>query len=171
VEICGEGLAPISLVQDAERRVRAEGASEDAGYDAVFCVFDRDTHDSFEAAKSRIMTLVKDGIFPKDVEADVYSIPSFEYWFLIHFDYHRAPFMSAGGKSAGARVIDELKKIPGFEEYQKTLSRGTIGKLLDLTDDASENARRAEKDSLDTGEVNPSTRVHRLVSYLKSLKS
>lgn len=165
----GSGSAPINVVQYAEKRVRAEGPADDAGYDAVFCVFDRDTHESYEQAKSRIQSLKKDGTFPSDVDVGIFSIPSFEYWFLLHFSYDRSPFTAAGSKSAGAKVIDALKKCPGFADYDKGLSREIITALLDRTETAVENAKNAVKDAVETGEENPSTLVHLLILYLRSL--
>ena len=169
VEICGEGLAPNSLVADAERRVRAEGKSDDAGYNAVFCVFDRDTHDSFEAAKSRIQTLVKQGVFPNTCDVCIYSIPSFEYWFLIHFEYTRAPFSSVGGVSAGARVVRSLRAVPGFENYEKSLSNSLLNELMDSAEVACTNAEKALSDADNTREENPSTKVHLLYYFLRDL--
>lgn len=170
IQVCGDsGAAPISVVQYAEKRVRAEGDAEDAGYDAVFCVFDRDTHETFEAAKSRILKLQKDGILQSNPSVGIISIPSFEYWFLLHFDYDRSPFAAAGSKSAGRRVIDSLKKCEGFESYEKGLSKAVISALLLRTETAVENSVAALNDVHQTGEANPSTQVHLLVSYLKSL--
>lgn len=47
-----KGSAPISVVEYAEER-----AAEQGGYDAIFCVFDRDGHESFERARSKIRGL------------------------------------------------------------------------------------------------------------------
>jgi hypothetical protein len=170
VEVCGEGgSAPISVVAFAERRARAEGDQDDAGYDAVFCVFDRDTHETYEAAKSKVLALRKAGVFPKISETAIVSIPSFEYWFLLHFVYVRAPFNSAGSKSAGARVVDALREFPLFSSYEKSLSRELIEELLPRTDTAIVNAERARSDAEQTGEENPSTRVDCIIVYLRSL--
>jgi len=56
------GSAPISVVACAERR-----ATERGGYDHIFCVFDRDSHESFERARSRI----RDRHMPDYVKAKV----------------------------------------------------------------------------------------------------
>lgn len=170
IEVCGDaGSAPISVVQYAERRARAEGSAEDAGYDAVFCVFDRDTHPTFDEAKSKILTLQKRGVFPSSAEVGIVSNPSFEYWFLLHFRYDRSPFTSAGSKSAGTRVIDVLRECPGFGSYEKALSKNILTSLLERTDTAVGNAQTALNDVVQTGEENPSTLVHLLISYLRSL--
>jgi hypothetical protein len=44
-----KGAAPISVVECAEER-----AAEQGGYDTIFCVFDRDGHESFDRARARI---------------------------------------------------------------------------------------------------------------------
>ncbi|MHB1527928.1 MAG: RloB family protein [Acidiferrobacteraceae bacterium] len=41
--------APISVVDCAERRSKEPG-----GYDQIYCVFDRDGHESFDRARARI---------------------------------------------------------------------------------------------------------------------
>ena len=46
------GAAPISVVRCAEAK-----CAEAGGYDKVFCVFDRDGHESFDRARERIKTL------------------------------------------------------------------------------------------------------------------
>jgi hypothetical protein len=47
-----KGPAPISVVECAEERAREQG-----GYDAIFCVFDRDGHESFDRARAKIKGL------------------------------------------------------------------------------------------------------------------
>ena len=46
------GPAPISVVECAEGKCAERG-----GYDKVFCVFDRDGHESFDRARKKIKTL------------------------------------------------------------------------------------------------------------------
>lgn len=172
VEICADGgSAPISVVEYAQRRALTEGLPEDAGYDAVFCVFDRDTHETYEAAKAKVLDLRKQKVFPAVAECAITSIPSFEYWFLLHFGYARAPFIAVGTKSAGARVLDELRKVAGFEAYEKNLSSNVIRELLGRTEEAMKNAARAAADAEATGEENPSTLVPQVVGYLQALKA
>ena len=47
-----QGAAPISVVECAEER-----AEERGGYDTIFCVFDRDGHQSLDRARSKIKGL------------------------------------------------------------------------------------------------------------------
>ena len=47
-----KGSAPISVVECAEER-----AAEQGGYDTIFCVFDRDGHESFDRARAKIRGL------------------------------------------------------------------------------------------------------------------
>jgi hypothetical protein len=170
VEICAEGSAPISVVAHAEARCRAEGATEDAGYDAVFCVFDRDAHESYEEAKMRILEARKTGVFPKVAQYAITSVPCFEYWLLIHFQFSRSPFASGTGKSAAERVVASLRKIQGFEHYDKVLTAQMLQQLTAKVGTAERNASLALKDAENTGEMNPSTMVHELVAYLRSLR-
>ena len=47
-----KGAAPISVVACAEAKCAERG-----GYDRIFCVFDRNGHESFDRARTRIATL------------------------------------------------------------------------------------------------------------------
>ena len=96
IQIIGDGgSAPNSVVSYA-----IELFDKDSDYDVVFCVFDRDGHTTFEQAVQRIRN--KQLVRRQDrrmagrarFEA-IHSIPCFEYWVLLHFEYtttHMARF-------------------------------------------------------------------------------
>lgn len=167
VEVCGEecNSAPISVVEYAEKRARREG-----NYDAVFCIFDRDSHDSYEAAKSKVITLNKSTRFPAKGISSILSIPCFELWFILHYDSHRKPYHKTGKKSSCENLISELKKIEGFESYEKTITSAQLELLFLRTDDAIKNSKLSLDASKKDGEENPSTSTHVLVEYLIEAK-
>ncbi|MCY1285190.1 RloB-like protein [compost metagenome] len=158
VKVCGEcGSAPISVVEYAvglyERMV-----SEGNSVEGVFCVFDRDNHASFHAACALIDRTQVKGV-PIHT---IYSIPCFEYWLILHFQYHRSPFVGTGRASVAGMVLRELAQ---HFKYQKGAS-GIYEQLKPLQNRAIENAKRAVADFEDTGNDNPLTYVHDLVEKL-----
>ena len=96
------------------------------------------------------------------------SIPCFEYWLLLHFIYTRRVFHATGNQSACEIVIRDLIKKQRFNNYQKG-QRNVYSLLKDKTSIAIQNAQKAENDARQTGEDNPSTRVHILVLELQNL--
>lgn len=133
-------------------------------YDSVFCVIDRDTHSTYDAAVNRIEELNAEG---KPFVA-IPSIPCFEYWLLLHFTYTRQPFHATGKKSICEAVIRELRKQSGFRGYDKG-QKGIYIRLKEQTATAIKHAQRAEEDARKIGEDNPTTRIHKLVIELQDL--
>lgn len=157
------GPSPGQVVKYAES-VYEEDAKQGDPFDKIFCVFDRDTHVDFQPAMKRIRDL-SDGEKPF---AAIVSTPCFEYWLLLHFGYTRQGFHAAGKKSVCDAVIRELRKQAGLKQYAKG-EKGIYGKIKSKTGNAVKHAERAEKDAEATGETNPSTRIHALVTQLLEL--
>lgn len=161
VVISGDcGSAPVSVFEAArERYVRHRNAGD--SFDRVYCVFDRDTHDSYERARTAI-----DRATPKGTFYATTSVPCFEYWLILHFNYTTQPFAPLPGNSPGNQVLGELRNfIPDYEKG----SEGLFEKLIDQLDFAINNARRGLRHDTAAGTDNPSTRVHELVEYLQNL--
>jgi archaellin len=155
------GSSPISVVNHAIARYAKEKDTL-VPYDKVYCVIDRDTHESFDEAIAKLAKQKPAGVFHAAV-----SVPCFEYWLLLHFHYTTAAFMAAGGKSAGDRAEAALK------EYWPTYHKGTqgaFGHVLKDIEFAKANAARSLADARQTGSSNPSTNVHELVEYLQNIK-
>ncbi|MDR1826870.1 MAG: RloB family protein, partial [Methylobacteriaceae bacterium] len=166
VEVVGDSpSAPKGLVQFAEKKAQAEGPPSRGGYAKIFCVFDRDTHETFDEAVSRVGNLNRSTKFPAEIAAIV-SNPCFEFWFILHHRYLRAPFAAASGRTAAENVVECLRAIEGYETYAKAISEKHIHQLLPLTDQAVGNAGRALADADMTGEPNPSTHVFKIINYL-----
>lgn len=162
VEVRGEsGSDPLSVVNFARQRYREEKDAGDA-FDKVYCVFDRDSHSTFTQALSVLAATT-----PKETFFAIPSIPSFEYWILLHFDYTAQPYTATPDSSAGRQVLRALKRY--MPHYEKGL--GTVFEdLIEQLDFAISNARRVLAESERTGSDNPSTRVHELVCCLRDLK-
>ncbi|MDV6326852.1 RloB family protein [Idiomarina sp. Sol25] len=163
VEVCGDcGSDPMSIFRYAKQRFREE---QDLGdrFDKVYCVFDRDSHANYSAAVSSINSMT-----PKDTYHAITSVPCFEYWLLLHFDYSTQPFVSTQAKSAGAIALDKLKEyMPHYEKAQKSVFSELVGQL----EFAKQNAARALKETKERADDNPSTRVHLLVDFMQNIKN
>jgi len=125
-------------------------------------VFDKDTHETYDQALAKIAILK-----PKDTFFAVTSVPCFEYWLLLHFEYSTRAFRgTVGAKSAGDQVFDELKKY--IPEYAKG-DHGHFDTLLGQLPRAIAHAKQAMGEARRTGTANPSTQVYELVEYLQGL--
>ena len=156
VKIAGEGADPQTVVAKANERQEAEKRAGDS-YDRVYCVFDRDEHQSFDAAC---------GDAARHGFQLARSWPCFEYWLLLHFKSGRSPYARNGTGSAADNCINDLKKY--FPSYTKS-AEGIFTALQSKLDVAVANARATLRDAKATNDHNPSTEIHRLVEYLKSL--
>ena len=161
VEICGSecGSDPLSVVEYGEKRFR-----KDRSIDDCFCVIDRDAHaiQRYNAAKIKAQAL-DDREKKRDFVLFV-SDPCIEYWFLLHFEYCRIPFMANGKKSRAEAALDRLKiHLPDYAKSMPDL--GSV--LAPRLDTACNHARRAMQDAKETDEPNPSTDLHDLITKLR----
>lgn len=163
VQITGEGgSAPKSVAELAISLFES-----DPDYDAVFCVFDRDGHATFNDAIQRIRDkkLIRRTGQRKVGEARfeaVVSVPCFEYWILLHYVDTTAPM---------PRYVDllhHLHRVPGFADYDKG-ARGLFAKTQALMETALARADRANAAAKRVGTDNPSTQMAGLVRYLLEL--
>lgn len=141
-----------------------EAISRQGKFDRVFCVIDRDTHQNFDEA----LTLAKPS---KKVDVIV-SYPCFEFWLLLHFGYHRKPYMTAGKCSPADLVIKELSTHSCLKHYDKGNVQGLFKLMLD--NGFAEARRVAPKvlaEAITSGEMNPSTRLHELFDFFEDLLS
>ena len=162
VEICGDcGSDPMSIVRYAKQRYREEKDTGDA-FDKVFCVFDKDTHASYVEALHAL-----ESVTPRATFYAITSVPCFEYWLLLHFDYTTKPYTALPGDSAGSQMLAELKKY--MPEYQKG-QQFVFLTLIEQLEFAISNATRALQAATANGTDNPSTRVHELVDFMQNIK-
>ncbi|WP_084025591.1 RloB family protein [Mesorhizobium sp. M0051] len=110
------GTDPMTIVSAAEAAIRSREP-----FDRVYCVFDRDGHQNYDAAIERLNnhSAAKAGkLFA------VTSTPCFEIWVSLHFIYSTAAFNAVGKKSSCDHVIDKLKEyFTKYEKEQRTLMR------------------------------------------------
>ena len=158
-----EGSSPDRVVAHALDLYEEDARQGDA-YDAVYCVFDRDKHTTFEAAVQQTKDLKR---ADKPFTA-ITSTPCFEVWLLLHFGYTDQPFHVAGKKSVGDQVVAQLKKKPGMGQYGKG-QQGSYRQLKDKLGTALSNAERLRQHGKDTGSTNPATDVDQLVLDLQTL--
>lgn len=154
------GLDPASLVAYA-----LEELKKDPDFNHLYCVFDQDKHTTYEAALDRIRALKPKG--GAHIHA-ITSIPCFEVWLLLHFEYTTKPFQAPAGESNCALVLAELRKgdrLPGYEKGGRYIFAGIAERLAT----AVHNARKLDEHHTGIGTDNPSTKVYVLVEKLQSL--
>ncbi len=162
IEVDGScGSSPLSVFNHSKSLYQEERKQGDA-FDRVFCVFDKDTHETYEQALNSIANTKPKGVFQA-----IYSVPCFEYWLLLHFEFSTKPFASTGKKSCCARLLEELEK------YMPNYSKGAIGVYHQLKMQTGQaiawsNGVLEQAQQLNTD--NPSTLMHELVAYLQELK-
>lgn len=146
---------PVQIVKYALKEIK--------DYDSVICVFDKESHSprmqKFEQAKT---TLEKAAKKDKKTIIGAWSIPCFEVWFLLHFDYSDCPF------SCCDEVEQALKKKNGFEQYKKS-DEDHYQKTRHKIQTAITNATRLYKEAEANNFDRPYTKVHLAVEHLKSL--
>ncbi len=162
-----DGTSPSRIVAHALAQYDEDALRGDS-FDKVFCVFDRDMHETFDAAVQRVSDL-KSSSTPKPFEA-ITTTPCFEFWFLLHFGFSDQPFHVSGKKSVGDKVVAALRKKPGFQTYGKG-QQGIFAALEDMMGSAIESAHQLRKCSGSMGYKNPATDVDLLVLELMSLHS
>jgi hypothetical protein len=159
IDIIGNdcGSAPISIVDFA--------LGKQNEYERIFCVFDKDTHPSYKEAIDKIKRArLKSGHSLQAMD----SIPCFEYWMLLHFEYTTTPFSASGKKSVCDALIQRKlsKHIPDYTKGRKE----TIQTLIPNIDKAIQHAKKVEAYHRTSKTDNPSTRVYILVDYLRNIK-
>ena len=166
----GGGSAPISVVKYAEDLL-----GDDPDFEHVFLVFDRDRHNTYDAAIAKAKSL-KPRKAPKGqaIEA-IPSIPSFEVWYLFHVSGNRKPYSTGAGVGSPAQaLIDDLKASHAcFAEYDKTRCDAFYDEIRPMREQACTHAVRALDEASKDGQPilreNPSTRVHLVVRRLQDM--
>jgi len=136
----------------------------DGDYDRLDCVFDRDTHpqQNFDAAIQRLRRARGDGV---DARWTV-SFPCFEYWILLHYENSARKYTHPD--SPCSRVIDDVKNH--LSNYGKGMP-GLYEETKPRLDKAIERAKQRWRQAKSSGSLNPSTKVHKLVTYLQNIRS
>ena len=163
----GKGTSPMNVVTHAQWRLK-----RDEQYDYVYCVFDRDTHGSYDEAVSLVQRMAKDNGATKKIEA-ITSVPCFEYWCFLHVRDSAASY--SGVDSPCDKLTKEMKNHPPFEDYKKSKEwmSTNFTALAANRDEAVKRAKRvlshAKKVGSKAHSEDPSTRVHIVVERLKKI--
>lgn len=157
----GRGSDPKSVVETAIEE--KDKQSQHLEFDEVYCVIDRDAHQTFDDAQK---------LAKKHNINLIVSYPSFEYWYLCHFKYSRAPIVKTGDKSAGDNCVALLNNEwkANFSMNYNKAQQGVYRALLRYIETAIANSRRAFREAQTDDELNPSTEVHDLVDKLRKIK-
>jgi len=171
------GCDPLKIVKLASDKI-----CNDKDYDEGYCVFDRDSHQTYEEALEKIshdnIRLKKENDKLKRKERRetpvklhaITSNPCFEVWLLLHYGYTTKPFDSSyTGGSRCESVIKELRKKGCIPDYEKGAA-DIFSKTEKLLETALVNAEKLEKFHETSGTDNPSTQVHILVKKLKEME-
>lgn len=162
IKITGDcGSSPISVIKHAQELYKQSRDANDP-FDQVYCVIDKDCHESYGQAINNIQV-----IKPKNTFILINSVPCFEYWLLLHFKYTTAPYATLPKNTPADQVLNDLKKE--FSNYAKG-NRGVFNHLLDRLDRAILHSKKALKEADDNGIDMPSTRVHILIEFLLTLQ-
>lgn len=146
------------LVQKARATIGYSPYYPDEG-DMIWCVFDRDDNTNAMLSKAKQMAI-------KEGYQIAFSNPSFEVWFLLHFNNQTTPVENCEA------AIKQLKKKGRLEQYEK--NKEVYEQLKPLQEAAIDRAKKrvaalqAEHTEILSRESNPVTTVAELVEYLNS---
>ena len=148
------GSAPISVVECAVQKYGERG-----GYERIYCIFDRDGHESFPRARDLIKSLSSRRRNPLPI-AEAVSIPCFEVWILLHFERTDAPFARC------ADVIDRIRErhMPGYEKADAATARQLMAKM----EVAIGNAGWLD-DRAGNNDYNPYTSVQQVLRHFEAV--
>lgn len=164
VEVEGStSSSPDSIWAYAKRQYQDEQGRGDS-YDRVYCVFDKDSHASYAATVQAIHAAN-----PKDTFYAITSVPCFEYWILLHFEFATRPYNRTGRESPCDGLIRDLKEKGYMPDYAKG-ERGIFAQIMGQTDQAIAFSKRALNQAQRADTDNPTSLMHEMVEYLRDLK-
>lgn len=150
-------------------------SEENNDYDVVYCVFDRDQHETFGQALDLIKkwnlsfqsALVDADGSPRSRFRPIVSDPCFEFWLLLHYRYTDRPYGPTGSRSPCEDLIHDLKEY--IKDYDKG-SGGVFARTAEYLPVALEHARRRARRADADGTTNPRTDIHLLIQHLDDLR-
>ena len=147
--------------KNSPRNIVNQAIKRQKDFDKVFCVIDRDTHETFDEALSLAKTITK-------IEV-ITSYPCFEFWLLLHFGCFRDPYYAFGKDSAADLVIKQLRNYSCLKNYDKGQDINIFNLMLDKFNMARQNSPKVLAEAKQTGEMNPSTQLHELIDEFEKL--
>lgn len=165
VSISGEcGSAPRSVVDHGLALfIKEKKDFPKNPFDRVYFVFDRDQHETYNEAMRTIREQK-----PKDTFFAINSVPSFEFWLLLHFACTTTPFKATGKTSSGKAALKALQAhMPKYEKG----SQNTFAELRPRLETAKTNADIANAAAKAGKTDNPTTQVHVLLEFMENMKN
>ena len=151
VHIKGPFSDPKTLVEEAQKLLKRKPE-----IDTVYCVFDRDTHQTFREALNLINKHNKHQNNISKIIA-IISNPCFEIWILLHFIY-------STGKKTSKDLITAIRKH--FPDYKKN-SDHIYQELKNKTHQATLHAKKLASYQGNDHNKNPYTDVYKLINELQ----
>lgn len=154
-----EGSSPRTIVDFALAEYKKEKE-----YDRIFCVFDKDRHSTYSWALDKIRKIRNK---KNHFILAITSVPCFEFWLLLHFTYTTKQFDTYPG-SICSNVISALKRyLPNYEKGNVDTYQVTKDNLVT----AIANCKKIEHHCESANTDMPSTKIYKLVEYLRNLKN
>lgn len=152
-----EGQDPGSMIRTALQLRKTEKKMGN-DFESIWVVFDRDRFGQFESGIDQARA--------NQVQV-AWSVPCFEYWLVLHFEWTDAPFRATGGLTGAQCCERRLRQhLPDYKKGNIICFHGTWPRI----EDAIRHAKRRLEDPDWQNEKNPSTNTHELVEYLMGLK-
>lgn len=154
------------IVQDAKNN-GIKSIDDHDEYNYIFCVFDLDTVKN----KQFLSNIEKYNTKYEKFNSIIYPIltfPCIEFWFILHYNCHIAPFSNSRNRSVGENTKIELKKYQG--DYHET-NYECIDELASKYKTAMHNAGALMEQQINCSSSNPITNVHQLVTLLHNIYS
>lgn len=154
------------IIQDAKSK-GIKSVDNHNEYNYIFCVFDLDTVKN----KQFLLEIEQYNRKYEKISSSIYPIltfPCIEFWFILHYNCHSAPFSDGQNRSVGENTKVEFKKYQ--EEYHET-SYKCIDDLALKYKTAMHNARVLMEQQMNCNSCNPVTNIHQLIMLLHNIYS
>ena len=162
------GSSPRNVALTAARLIERAEKEE---YQVVYCVFDRDTHTTYDKAIEMISKITQTKERKCESVEAITSVACFEYWYLLHVKNTRQAF--GQHDSPCGEVIDILTKFEEFGQYNKADCSNFFGKIKKHRPNAVKYAKAGLMDAESTDETkfheDPSTRMYIVVEAMQRL--
>lgn len=162
VFITGEcGSSPKSVYECAlkllDEDIEKNGVSE--AYDKIYCVIDKDVHEHYSSVRKKAL----ENPCPKGKSLEIIaSVPAFEYWVLLHYEFTTKHFASCADVVKQIRLLKD-GNISGYNKKDKKYSIGLYEIISPNTQLAVKNSIFAEKAAADQGTDNPTTMIYKII--------
>lgn len=144
--------SPLQVVEFANRNNKQK-------YDKVYCVFDKDTHSTFDEALQKCKKYKFEAIA---------SNPCFEFWILLHFTCTTANFHTGNKNSPCDKLINNYLKTH-IKDYSKDYNFASI--IKDKLNTAINYAQQANKEAESNNYTSSYTLMDKLAIKFQKLNN